>query len=213
MKSARALVLALALGLLSLVVGQQRLDPPPSFWYNSKTGASQLDRPRTMPIRSQAHDRDYWVGADGKSQWEPLSDCPWRVIKPAGGATPYFYSEKNKKTTWDAPECLAWVKMYSGEEHKYYYNSVTGASQRERPEILGYEDKEKNATYYKDANTGEATWNAPKDAAWKAVEDAKTKRTYFTNSLTKESLWTKPNNTNLDWVVFFDPIEDSVNEF
>ncbi|XP_042312414.1 WW domain-binding protein 4 isoform X2 [Sceloporus undulatus] len=102
--------------------------------------------------------------------------------EPAGqSSTPKKQEEKKEKkakrkkeTTEISSETNEWVRGFSAEGYVYYYNTISGASQWEKPE--GFQDStqesqtmalwiegtnEDGHTYYYNTETGVSTWEKP----------------------------------------------------
>ncbi|XP_014833903.1 PREDICTED: WW domain-binding protein 4 [Poecilia mexicana] len=130
-------------------------------------------------------------GSDGSSS--PVRAAPQYQPVPLVGVQPKKQQQqKKKKKEWKASrksregpsEMQVWVEGQSDEGHIYYYNTVTGVSQWEKPESFQggssasaqSEQSESSSgspwmeavspdgyTYFYNTNTGESSWEKPAD--------------------------------------------------
>jgi hypothetical protein len=70
----------------------------------------------------------------------------------------------------------------------FFYNTVTGATQWERPHEMPFRDEEGRPYWEVD---GEARWVPPTDWAWQEAHDPEGNE-YYHNTITGESAWSKP---------------------
>uniref|UniRef100_A0A3P9Q070 WW domain binding protein 4 n=1 Tax=Poecilia reticulata TaxID=8081 RepID=A0A3P9Q070_POERE len=129
-------------------------------------------------------------GSDGSSS--PVRAAPQYQPVPLVGVQPKKQQQQQKKKGWKASrksregprEMQVWVEGQSDEGHTYYYNTVTGVSQWEKPE--GFQGRSSASaqsqqsesslgspwmgavspdgyTYFYNTNTGESSWEKPAD--------------------------------------------------
>ena len=170
------------------------------FFFNNVTGATQWDRPASMPFTDPTG-RAYWL-AGSTASWLPADPKDaWTAVYSS--AEPYFVNLVTEATTWERPECLGWSAR-SSTSH-FWYNTVSRATQRERPAVLGHDDEERNATYY--VKDGQTTWEPPENAAWREVrtpDDSK----YYHNSVSDAVEWHPPADSNAAWIKWHDEVPE-----
>jgi hypothetical protein len=103
-----------------------------------------------------------------------------------------------KEVTWERPAALGWSRR--SQNKTFWWNIVSGETQRATPEALGFQTPEGH-TYFVDPKTGESTWDKPVAGAWEEGKSAEHKdRPFWFNSVTKESVWERPADSNVAWV-------------
>ncbi|XP_060625353.2 WW domain-binding protein 4 isoform X2 [Anolis sagrei] len=112
--------------------------------------------------------------------------------------------EKKKKQTADiSSETNEWVRGFSAEGYVYYYNTLSGESQWEKPE--GFQDNTEGSqtwiegtsdnglTYYYNTETGASTWEKP-DGFVSHSKESNENECPSNNSLEMESKSAKEDN-------------------
>jgi hypothetical protein len=178
--------------------------PGRSYFFNSVTSESTWERPAALSWR--AAEKGWWSNnVTGES----------RTTEPEAMG---FLNEEGKrywvvsgKSTWTPPTEFAWTEYHSAENNgrSYFFNSVTNATQWERPASLGWSRRSYNRTHWQNYITGEKAPELPKHlvhngkgakppkAAWeKRVESGKD---VYVNSVTKEKAMEVPADSNLAW--------------
>ena len=187
--------------LLSLVAACAA-DVP--FFFNNVTGVSAWERPAHMPYFTEG--RPYWLSDNVPSWTAPEPADRWTPHASADGAQ--YFTHEDGTTSWDRPAVFGW-SVRSSTEH-FWYNRVTHATQNERPDVVGIDSAEHNATFYH-VGDGETTWDAPDASSWVEVVDPATSRPYFHNQKTGDVTWDAPLDSNVAWIKWFKEI-DSVSE-
>ena len=70
----------------------------------------------------------------------------------------YFENWVTKEVTWERPAALGWSRR--SQNKTFWWNIVSGETQRATPESLGFQTPEGH-TYFVDPKTGESTWDKP----------------------------------------------------
>lgn len=173
------------------------------FFFNNVTGESTWTRPPAMPL-FDASGRPYWV-VGGVASWEPANPADnWAPHTSPDGDT-YFVNGAGE-TSWERPAVLGW--SVRSNSSFFWYNSVTHATQHERPAVMGHHSEAHNATYYETAGGKDVTWDPPEDAAWRRVKDPDSGVEFFHNDVSKESTWDLPAVSSLAWAVWHTEVED-----
>ena len=188
--------LLLLLPLLRSVAASEPEEGDTVFFFNNVTGESRGDRPAEMPLWSQDSSRPYWV-VGSRAVWTPPEAWAWTPHTDPDGRT-YFFNFVNEQTSWSRPPCLGWSARST--KRYFWYNRATGASQRERPSVLGYQAEGHKVPYYPLPDGG-TTWSAPPEAAWKEhLPAVHGEAPYYSNSLTGEVAWEAPPEAAVHWV-------------
>ena len=169
------------------------------FWFNNITGASQWERPDALGVEStvDGESRRYWV-VDGAPTWTAPAEYAWRQLaSPDGDGRVYFENTATGAVTWERPAALGWSRR--SVSRTFWYDSVTGKSQRDIPTHAVGHAHESGQRYFIDAD-GQPTWERPAQAAWTETPSEKHEgRTYFHNNVTDEVVWERPADSNVAW--------------
>jgi hypothetical protein len=169
------------------------------FWFNNITGASQWELPDALGIETvvDGEKRRYWV-VDGTPTWSAPTEYAWRqLVSPDGDGRLYFENTATGAVTWERPAALGWSRRSVGKT--FWYDSVTGASQRDVPAHAVGHEHESGQRFFVDAD-GSTTWERPAAAAWtETPSDKHDGRTYFHNNVTQEVAWERPADSNVAW--------------
>lgn len=79
--------------------------------------------------------------------------------------------------------------LQNGDDHLWYYNTLTGRSQAERPQEMAILTEDGNRYWVVE---GEATWTPPEEWAWVARESPDG-HAFWENTVTKETQWEQPS--------------------
>ena len=91
--------------------------------------------------------------------------------------------------------------------NKFYHNTVTSETTRERPDVLGHADDQRNATFYV-GEDNETTWDVPEKAAWRESHSEEHDRVYFHNDQTGDVTWEPPADSNVAWHTHHDEMSE-----
>jgi len=179
---------------------------PTHFWYNTELGESSWENP--LPIRHEDDEGNvYYQDPKNHSSvwWADAApfEYAWKEVLATEGehkGQKYYHNKVTSEAIWDPPAIMAWKKMSS--EKVFYYNQVTGASQRERPHAMGFYSDEHSRTYWVDKE-GNPTWES--DNWWTEVPvEGEEGKVYYYNEVTKASTWEKPEA--LGWVLWHEEL-------
>ena len=192
-------------GLASLPVATRQAAEK-GFWFNNVTGVSQWERPDALGIETTVDGKAqrYWV-VDGEPTWSAPTEYAWRqLVSPDGNGKVYFENTATGAVTWDRPAALAWSRRSVAKT--FWYDSVTGASQREVPAHAVGHPHESGQRFFVGPD-GQPTWERPAAAAWTEVPSAEHEgRTYYHNNITDEVAWERPADTNVAWQMHHDEL-------
>lgn len=122
----------------------------------------------------------------------------------------YYINADTKESSWDLPPMFAWKRLNGNS--KFYFNTITGKTQRERPEEIGHVDEKTGRTYWIDKRTGDATWESEHWWTEVPIDEADDPeligRSYWQQEITKEVQWEKPEVEG--WVEWFDEHKDEL---
>ncbi len=170
------------------------------------TGESTWKQPDALGIATPDGTSRYWV-VDGQPSWKPPAEFSWRTVAsadPAHAGRSYFENWVTKEATWERPAALGWSRR--SYNNTYWWNVVTGETQRAAPgHVVGFEAPSGHK-YFVDPSTQEPTWDAPAAAAWSEAHSAEHDRPYWFNRVTKERVWTRPAESNVAWVRFHEEL-------
>ena len=178
------------------------------FWFNNVTGVSQWERPDALGVETTVDGKTqrYWV-VDGTATWSAPTEYAWRqVASPDGDGRVYFENTATGAVTWDRPAALGWSRRSVSKT--FWYDSVTGASQRDVPAHAVGHAHDSGQRFFVDAK-GEPTWERPAAAAWTEVPSTDPKhegRTYYHNNVTDQVVWEKPADSNVAWQMHHDEL-------
>lgn len=189
------------------------------FWYNVITGETVAVSPLPTKHADPVSGSDYWAMPDGSTQWNRPTEMAWYKTEHQAkdgelhaehDGREYYVNADTQESSWEVPPQFAWKRLNG--ETVYYFNTITGESQREKPEEMGHVDDETGRTYWIDKRTGEPTWES--DHWWTEVtiesddDPDMVGRTYWQQETTKEVQWDKPEV--LGWVEWFDEVKDEL---
>ena len=170
------------------------------------TGESTWRQPDALGVTTPDGRSRYWV-VNGAPSWQPPAEYSWRAVAsgdPAHRGRTYFENWVTKEASWARPACLGWSRR--SYNNTYWWNVVTGETQRDPPgHVVGHEAPGGHK-YYVDPATGDVTWDTPPAGAWREAHSEQHDRAYFFNVVTRESSWERPPVSNVAWVRYHEEL-------
>ena len=117
------------------------------------TGESTWRQPDALGVSTPDGSSRYWI-VDGQPTWQPPAEFAWRAVPSKDHAgREYFENWVTKASVWERPAALGWSRR--SYNNTYWWNVVTGETQREAPvHVVGFEAPSGHK-YYVDPSTQE----------------------------------------------------------